>query len=274
MRIGTHRYGRPRATALAVLLLALSLAPPGSSRAWGEGNCSAFDHAHDAWTALLRRFVHDASVDYAGLKARGEPALDRYLDSLASVPLDCYASWTREQRLAFWINAYNAYTVRLILDHYPVTSIRSIGWLPGSAFRIRFIPMDRLEGKELSLDDIEHGVIRLRFGDARVHFALVCASKGCPPLRTEAYRSADLGRQLDQQARAFINDPTKNRYDASERVLRLSSIFKWFGEDFERAAGSVRRFVARYGKGPMGRAARDPGVRIEFLDYDWSLNGR
>jgi hypothetical protein len=265
------RHGRARRAAALGLLLALSA---GSIRASDQDGCPAFDHTHGAWTVLLQRFVHDASVDYGAWTSSGARALDGYLASLAGVSRACYASWSREEQLAFWIDAYNAYTVRLILDHHPIASIRSIGWLPGSAFRTKFIPMERLEERTLSLDDVEHRIIRPRFADARVHFALVCASKGCPPLRAEAYRASDLERQLDEQARTFINDPAKNRYDATRRILRLSSIFEWFGEDFERAAGSTARFVARYAKGPMADAARDPAVRIEFLDYDWSLNGQ
>src|SRR4029434_9265868 len=132
------------------------------------------------------------------------------------------------QRIAFWINAYNAFTLRLILDHYPIASIRRIGWLPGAAFRERFIPMQGLKGETISLDDIENGTLRSAFREPRIHFALVCAARSCPPLRREAYRGADLDRQLDDQARIFLRDATKNRVDAATRTLYLSSIFKWF----------------------------------------------
>jgi hypothetical protein len=179
--------------------------------------------------------------------------------------------WGRAERIAFWINTYNAFTVKLVLDHYPIASIRTIGWLPGAAFRERFIPMPGLKGGNVSLDDIENGTLRADFREPRIHFALVCASRSCPMLRGEAYRAKDLDRQLDDQARSFLGDSTKNRFDATTNTLHLSSIFKWFRVDFETAAGSLRAYVGRYLNDPR---AVEPGVRIEFLDYDWSLNDR
>lgn len=265
-------------------MLVAVLAAPGGSGAAAPTGCPGFDHGHAAWTAILERFVHQGSVDYAGIQREATAALRAYLHALTTPSRECYEAWTREEQLAFWIDVYNACTIRLILDHYPIASIRSIGWLPGAAFRTRFVPMRSLEGKDLSLDDVEHRIIRPRFGDARVHFALVCASKGCPPLRSEAYRATDLDRQLDDQARLFINDPTKNRYESRETsgdvgdarlpVLRLSRIFEWYRQDFERAAGNVPEFVARYAARPMADVARRPDTRVEYLDYDWTLNGR
>jgi hypothetical protein len=236
--------------------------------------CPTFDHDHATWTEVLKGHVRNGVVDYAGLRRGGEPALTRYLASLESVCLDDYRTWSRPRKLAFWMNAYNAYTVRLVLDHHPLESIRSIGLLPGAAFREDFIPLERLRGDAMSLDDIEHEVLRKEFSEPRIHFALVCASKSCPPLRSRAYRSAVLDRQLDDAARDFIRDPTRNRFDAANRKFSLSSIFDWFDEDFERAAGSVEAFVAGYMDEPTARAIRAGGVRVEFLDYDWSLNGR
>jgi hypothetical protein len=167
------------------------------------------------------------------LRQRGEADLDRTLRTLEAVDGASYREWTRAQQLAFWINAYNAYTVRLILDHYPVRSIRSIGFWPLAAFRTSFIPMKALTGRQLSLNDIEHEVLRKRFREPRIHFAAVCASKGCPTLRSEAYRATELDRQLDESARAFLRDPSKNRFEERAATLYLSSIFKWFREDFE-----------------------------------------
>ena len=228
----------------------------------------AFDHSHQRWTSQLRLFVHGGEVDYAAWK-QDQAQLDDYLRELVRVTRDEFASFSREQKLALWINAYNAYTVRLILDHYPLSSIRSIGLLPGAAFRRAFIP---LLGEKLTLNEIEN---RLRqMGEPRIHFAIVCASKSCPKLRREAYRADVLDRQLDEAARAFLRDPTKNRWDKASRTLKLSSIFNWFSEDFTRPAGSLQAYVARY-LDPGVRAAMESGpVRIEFLDYDWSLNGR
>lgn len=246
-----------------------------SGAAAGADVCPTFDHEHAAWTTVLARYVRDGGVDYAGLKRSGGPALDSYLRSLESVCRGHYDSWTNEQKLAFWINAYNAYTVKLILNHYPLTSIRSIGLLPGAAFRESFIPLRSLRGKVLSLNDIEHEILRREFREPRIHFAINCASKSCPELRSEAYRAATLDAQLTQAARGFVQDPTKNRFDAESRTLRLSSIFDWFREDFERSARTLPAFVARYAE-PATASALTSGstVRVEFLDYDWSLNGR
>lgn len=240
----------------------------------GPDSRALFDHSHAAWTSVLNRYVKDGFVDYAGLKKDGWADLGAYLRSLESVCRGHYDTWTREQKLAYWINAYNAYTVALIIEHYPLKSIRKIGLLPGAAFREEFIPLKGVRGKTLSLNDIENEILRKDFTEPRIHFAIVCASKGCPTLRSEAYQAADLDRQLDAAARAFVRDPAKNRFDTATRTLRLSSIFKWFREDFERAAKTLPEFVARYADEPTAAAIQAESVRVEFLDYDWSLNGR
>ncbi len=233
--------------------------------------CTSIDQTHAQWSAILGRWVTDGRVHYAGLQREGQPALAAYLAALSGACGPDYERWTRAERIAFWINAYNAFTVRLVLDHYPIASIRKIGWLPGAAFRERFIPMEGLKGGTISLDDIENGTLRSTFREPRIHFALVCASASCPPLRSEAYRDADLDRQLDAQARAFLHDPTKNRIDPATKTLYLSSIFKWFRGDFEAAAGSLPAYVAQYlDFGTTHVADYD----VEFLDYDWSLNDR
>ena len=129
--------------------------------------------------------------------------------------------------------------------------------------------MPDLKGGNISLDDIEHRTLRTDFKEPRIHFALVCAARSCPPLRSEAYRAADLDRQLDDQGRTFLNDPRKNRFDPATKTLYLSRIFDWFHGDFEAAAGSVKAYATRYLDDPR---AKRPEVEIEFLSYDWSLN--
>jgi hypothetical protein len=264
----TTRFGAgaTRAAALAVALATADTAAADS----GAG----FDREHPAWTRLVRRYVSGGLVDYAALKRDGRPALDPYLRSLESVERAELEAWPRSDQLAFWINAYNAYTVKLVLDHHPLRSIRSIGFLPGSAFKRKFIPLERAAGRKLSLDDIEHRILRARFQEPRIHFAIVCASRSCPVLRDEAYRGGDLDAQLDGAARAFLRDPARNRYDPASRTLSLSSIFEWFRGDFESAAGTLPAFVARYADEGTAEALRRGGVKIEFLDYDWSLNER
>jgi hypothetical protein len=237
------------------------------------GAVPTFDHAHGAWSSVLGRHVRDGRVDYAGLsRARGD--LDAYLATLQGVTREGYATWNREERLAFWINAYNAYTIRLVLDHYPVSSIKKIGGLFKSPFAIEFIPLRGLRGKDLSLNDVEHEILRREFDEPRIHFAIVCASKGCPPLRAEAYRAADLDRQLDENARAFLADREKNRIDLENRTLYLSPIFEWFEGDFVKSAGSVPAFVARFVDEKTGASLRDGGKwSVKDTQYDWDLNG-
>ena len=130
-----------------------------------------------------------------------------------------------------------------------------------------FIPLHNLYGEEVDLNTIEHDTLREKFDEPRIHFALVCASKSCPPLRPEAYRDSVLDAQLDDQARAFLNDRSKNRYDDEKKTLYLSKIFDWFDDDFEKATGTVRDYVAQYLSVPKG-------ARIRYLSYDWSLNGK
>ena len=237
-----------------------------------SARAAGIDHDHGAWTRQLARFVHDGRVDYASWARDGRTELDAYLRTLEAVEPVEYAAWSREQRLAFWIDAYNAYMVRQVLDHYPLASVREIGLLPFAAFKDDVIPLERLRGGKLSLDDVEHRILRKEIGEPLIHFGIVCASKSCPALASEAYRADAVMGQLESAARRFLADPSKNRIDADGRTVRLSSIFQWFREDFERS-GTLARFVARYAPQPMAAALERPDVKLEFLDYDWSLNG-
>lgn len=248
-----------------MVLLWAAIAMPSPARA----ECTQVDPGHAAWSAFLARWVDRGEVDYAGIQRDGRAALDAYLATLSGACAADYERWTTPEKIAFWLNAYNAFTVKLILDNYPIASIRKIGWLPGAAFREEFIPMPGLKGRTISLNDIEHGTLRSAFREPRIHFALVCASRSCPALRGEAYRGADLDHQLDDQARSFLRDPTKNRVDPASRTLYLSSIFDWFGDDFRSAAGSVPAFAA-----PYLDLKPDVGWGVVFLPYDWSLNDR
>jgi hypothetical protein len=259
------------AAALAVVALAAGV-PAAESPA-----CPDIDHTHAAWTRLLQTYAapqsHGERLDYARWQREGQPELDAYLRSLAAVCPATYAGWSTPQQIAFWLNAYNASAVRLVLDHYPIKSIRQIGILPLAAFRTRFIPIHVLGDRDLSLDAIEHDILRKRFHEPRIHFALVCAAVGCPKIGTEAYRAADLDAQLTARGRAFLADGTKNHYVASLKTLYLSPIFDWYRADFEAAAGSLVAFVAPYLPEPDATAVREPGVKIVFLPYEWALNG-
>ena len=228
----------------------------------------AFDHAHAAFDGVLKQNVSDGLVSYAALKAAPR-ALDDYLAALAAVPEAEFKVWSEPQRLAFLINLYNAATLRLILDHYPLKSIRSIGLLPGAAWKQEGVS---LFGKKISLDHVEHGIIRQNYREPRAHFALVCAARGCPPLRAEAFVAVRLDAQLAEQGRTFLSQTEKNRVDATTGTVHLSPIFKWFSGDFEAASGSVVKFVTPFFSTAAQRALGSREFKIAYTDYDWTLN--
>lgn len=244
---------------LAVVLAAGSFA----AEAGEQGSePSSFDHG--ALGTLLAKHVDgEGRVDYAGL-VRERDRLDAYLDAVGKARLDRLG---RDERLALLINAYNACTLRLILDHYPVRSIQDI---PASK---RW--EDRrwnVGGHVWSLDQIEHEQIRPKFDEPRIHFALVCAAAGCPPLRDEAYAASRLAEQLAAQARRVHGDARWFRYDRDRNVVSLTRLYDWYGGDFEKAAGSVLAYAARYAPqlAQALEAGRQPEIR--WLEYDWSLN--
>jgi len=218
---------------------------------------------HSRWNRLLAEYVDDEGrVDYDGLENRERDQLDAYLASLAEANVE---KMTETERLAFWINAYNAGIVDAILQGYsPESSLSRV-----KLFRWYSL---RVAGKDRTPNEIEHEILRKRFREPRIHFALVCAATSCPKLRREAYRGEVLDQQLDDQARRFIHDPDRNRIDTTE--IRLSSIFEWFEEDFSSEAGSVPAFVARYLDGELAAALQRKADHLEFLEYDWTLNAQ
>ena len=261
--------------ALSVMLLA------GTSLARAQG----FDHSHAAWNALLAKHVktfangNASAVDYAAIKAE-HAALKGYLGTLSAVGEADYGKWNRAQRLAFLINAYNAYTVELILTKYPeLESIKDLGSVFSSPWKKKFFT---LLGQERHLDDIEHGMIRApgAFDDPRIHVGVVCASIGCPMLRPEAFTPEKLDAQLDDGMKRFLADASRNRYDAAGGRLQVSKIFDWYGKDFETGHKSYdslkttfARHAAQLAATPEAQAkVRSGDYKLEFLDYDWKLN--
>lgn len=219
---------------------------------------------HEAWDALLHKHVDkDGFVRYKDFM-KDSAALNTYLKRLETAhPND--KNWSRNEQMAYWINAYNAYTVQLILRHYPVESIKDIK--RGVAFvntvwDIKFI---RIQGYNYDLNNIEHNILRPVFKDARIHAAVNCASFSCPRLLNEAYTAERLDEQLNASMRHFVQDTLRNRITAEK--ADLSEIFKWFKNDFERDAGSVRAFINRYTAVPLGDK-----TDISYIDYDWRLN--
>ena len=230
-------------------------------------NAYGFDHEHKAWDALLRKHVvllegaQASQLRYAGM-AQERAALKQYLEGLSRVGEAEFEAWSQPQQMAFLVNAYNAYTVEKVLTRYPeIRSIWDFGKFFGNPFRDAFFP---LLGRKASLDAIEHDILRKRYREPRIHFAVNCASVGCPMLREEAYVAARLEQQLEEQAVRFLSDRSRNRY--REGRLEVSRIFDWFGEDFEPREDWLLRYAAQLGVPPGARP------KLAFLDYDWSLN--
>lgn len=244
----------------------------------------SFDHDHESFARVLRSHVSwnldgtSTSVDYDALLA-APAVLEDYLNELTAVTPEAYAAWTKSQQLAFLINAYNAFTLKLILDHYPVDSIRSIGSFWQNPWKNRFF---RLLGRSMHLDQLEHETIRAPgvFDDPRIHFAVNCASIGCPALRPEPFVAEQLNAQLEDSTRRFLADTSRNRL--RDGRLEVSSIFDWYREDFARGwrgSKSLHAFFTLYADAlALPEAAQQELSRgklnIAFLDYDWSLNHR
>jgi len=246
---------------MALLMLAATASPAWESPAWAE---------------LLARHVKAGRIDqtrltmveYAALGA--DPAYLKALADFEAADPDAMAG--EDERFAFWINAYNLMAIRTVVDHYPLASIRDAGGI--------FRPVwkrvaGKAGGREVTLDQIEHEILRPRFRDPRVHFAIVCASVSCPDLRPEPYRAATLSAQLDDAALSFLANPAKGlRIDEEKKSLQVSSIFKWFAEDFA-ATGGVVAFVKAKADGDIAaRVAAFGDNDLTYLDYDWSLNDR
>lgn len=228
----------------------------------------SFDHS--AFDSLLRSHVVRGMVDYDAFKAA--PQLGAYLTSLARADL---SGLPEGERLALYINAYNAYTIHLINVKNERDSIRNIDKTLGLKLTGPWKePFAVVAGRTLSLDDIEHGIIRKQFREPRIHFALVCAAVSCPPLRSEAYTGAKLDAQLTDQAEAFLlRSPRKNRVDAKSGTLYLSRIFDYYKEDFGTTDAAIARYVARfYPEGPEKQLLVSGKAKLVSTDYDWTLN--
>jgi hypothetical protein len=220
---------------------------------------------HSIFAEMLDEYVNNGQVNYDGFKQE-ESKLDRYLSTLEAVdPRDL----SSDEQFAYYANAYNAWTIKVILSKYPdIDSIKELGIFNTGPWKKKII---RLNGQMRSLDNIEHDILRPQFRDPRVHFAVNCAAYSCPPLRSEPFVGSRLDAQLDEATRTFINNPDRNYLDGN--TLYVSKIFKWFAEDFNHDPIS---FVQRYAEGSLKSElqARRTSVKVKYLPYDWSLNNR
>lgn len=217
--------------------------------------------SHDGWDKLVRKHVaSDGLVDYRGFQEDDED-LQQYLDLISANPPA--KSWSEAEQLAYWINAYNAFTVKVIADNYPLESIRDLHTIPGikTIWHKEFF---KIGGQPASLNQIEHEILRKEFVEPRIHFAINCASMSCPILRNEAFTAAKLEQQLTEQAEGFLRQPFRNKIAADE--IQISKIFRWFAEDFTRE-GSLVDFLNQYAPVEINQDAE-----IDYLDYDWSIN--
>lgn len=225
---------------------------------------------HHPWDQLLRRYVKDGGLDYAGLE-KDKPLLESYLASLDKIEPE---KLSKNEQLSFWVNAYNAFVVKGVLNHWPLTSVKDVR---GFFDRIRY----RVGGRELTLNEIEEEARKL--GDFRIHFALVCASRSCPPLRIEAYQPDRIQTQLDDHSRLFLGDPERG-LRLEGQTLWASKIFQWYGRDFvgsswmglmgARKAEALLRALRPHLSPELVQATEGGELALKFMGYDWSLNAR
>ncbi len=229
-------------------------------------SASERDDPGSIFDAILGRYVSaDGFVNYKGLKEDKE--FERYIEYLSNTDPDTLPS--DKDRLAFWINAYNAFVLKGVLEEYPIKSVRDVGWIPHSFFKRK--KFDTKHGK-ITLQVLENEKLREAFREPRIHFVINCASMSCPKLITETYRAEKLEQQLEAQAISFINNKSKNYLDKENGVLYISSIFKWYEGDFIKKGEKIAEYVARYLSPDDAEFVRNNEVTIKYLDYDWGLN--
>ncbi len=234
----------------------------------------AFDQSHQLFSDVLSTYVKDGKANYKGLKAN--PAkLNQYIEQLSSVSASDLGDWSKNEKLAFWINAYNAFTLNVIIDHYPVKSIKKIKG--GKVWdKVKF----NAGGKEQTLNDIEHKRLRAELKEPLIHFAINCASIGCPVLSNEAYKAANLYEHLEESAKGLLKNREQFRIDYQSKKIYFSKIFKWFGEDFDKfnevtnykKENGIMSFAVKYLPKAKGNFIKNNKLDVKFLSYDWDLN--
>ena len=264
--------------AIAILLLVLGgmTGVTGQTEQTEQTEQTGDTNHHALLTALLGEHVHYGRVDYAALQ--GDARLDSYLAQLVATDPDTIAN--RDDRLALWLNAYNAYTLKVIVDNYPIESINDLhtgGLVVGhllnkTVWDRKFVVVG---GQTMSLNDVEHNIVRKQFDDARIHFALVCAARSCPQLRVEAYEGYQLDAQLADQGRIFFAEPLKNFFLPEKRTAYLSQILDWYGDDFGANDEEILLYVTRFLPDDLADAihAAPAEWHVDHTKYHWELNG-
>lgn len=245
------RLRPPRAAAPLLAATLLAFVRPAA----GGG----FDHR--PLDRVLKQHVSGGRVDYAAIKRRELSRLDAYLQAVGGADASKLA---RSEQLAFFLNAYNALVLRAVAAAWPVESVMKV---PGFFKRVQH----RVAGRRLTLDQLENAIIRPRFGDPRIHFGLVCAARGCPPLPSRAFEGETVDRDLEQLTKRFLNSPRGVRIVGGE--VRVSRLFEWFAGDFKKKSGSPAAFIARY-RPADARLLTRPGLALRYLEYDWAVNGK
>jgi hypothetical protein len=260
-----------------------------------HSNASAVDandteFRYDDYAAVLKSYVDDTGmVNYKRLKANSEK-LESFVTAMGKVDPNSYSKWSKKKQIAFWLNAYNGFTLKVIIDNYPIKLSffrsriypkNSIRQIPGVWDKTKFDVM----GRKLTLGHIEHEILRKKFDEPRIHVAMVCAAMSCPPLRNEPYTSQKLDEQLADQSRKFLANRGSFRADREKTLLYLSPILKWFAEDFvnkhapqkniarhERKTSAVLNFIAAHLPKSEADFVLEGNFKIKYLKYDWSLN--
>lgn len=231
---------------------------------------AAADFDHSKFAQALNTYVDDKGlVDYNGIAK--DQAFKSYIKSLQSADA---ASMSRDEQLAFWINAYNAVTIDKVIKFKPKKSVRET-FVPGVWTSTKFFTTrdNIVAGKRVSQDDIENDILRKQFKDPRIHFAIVCASSGCPPLPRFAYTAENVQTKLEEETRKYLNSTRGTRIDSADNTLYLSKLFDWYKGDFESKSGSVLNFIKPY-LGEKTLAFLNSGPKIAYLDYNWALNAK
>ncbi len=236
----------------------------------------SFDHTYTSYQSLLSTFMENGLVDYSAMQV-DKILLENAIADLSALTKDQFDSFTRDQKVAYLINAYNLYTIQSIIDAYPVSSIKKI---KGVWNKRKF----KIAGEELTLDNVEHDLLRKTFHEPRIHVAVVCASISCPELWDHPFTPNSLESQLELRSSAFANDTTRNRVDTASGIIYLSRIFKWYGSDFEsyrqessfsslgKKKAGVLAFLSQYWPQSIQMALQNKKLRTKYLKYDWNLN--